>query len=392
MKIGFVTTHNVKRRPQRTASYLFEAMSKFATVEHVVPETAATARLGRIGTVLNRRFSSQPRNSALEVRYAAEVSQRCSAGDLDLIVGLYASAIIPRLELPDGLPVVHISDSTMQLHAAPGSGYPRPNRRQLRNRCELDNQTCRRIDLGIYPSEWAAESAVRDCGLPPDRARVVEWGGAGEDDLPSPDRRPPRQGERIELVFIGQAWLRKGLDRALAATEHIADQGRPIRLTTIGCRIPRRLKIPQLRELGTLALHEDKDRELFETVLQESTCLVHPARSECYGHVLVEACARGVPVICTRVEGMPTIIRDGENGLLLPSDPDIASFVSAILRIADDDALAHALCQGARRAWEERLSWAAWGRRFAELVEPLLACRSDSKDSSRGSLGALSRG
>lgn len=373
MKIGLVTIHNVMRRPHRTAHYLHEALAAVASVEHLEPRLAERTRQGRIGDFVNRRLRGISRHDSIERSYAAAVGERCGAGDLDLLVALYGSNIIPRMVLPDGLPLVHISDTTLPLIAASSSDYPRANRRQLRQRLEFERLTCRRADLAVYPSEWARDSAVRDCGLDPDRAHVIEWGGAGEGDLPELDRRPPGADERIELLFIGQAWRRKGLDRLLAAAERIERQGRSVLVTSVGTRVPRRLRSPLLREVGSLALDRAEDRERFERLLAGASCLVHPARSECYGHVLVEAAARGVPVVCTRVGGMPTIVRDGENGLLVDADADAPALASTILRIVEDPMLARTLSEGARRAWSERLSWASFGRRFVELVRPLVS-------------------
>ena len=58
-------------------------------------------------------------------------------------------------------------------------------------------------------------------------------------------------------------------------------------------------------------------------------------------NVLVEAMAAGTPVVATAVSGIPELVRDGENGLLVPPD-DPAALADALLRL-------HAR-PGARRA------------------------------------------
>jgi glycosyltransferase involved in cell wall biosynthesis len=57
--------------------------------------------------------------------------------------------------------------------------------------------------------------------------------------------------------------------------------------------------------------------------------LVHPARMEGLGVSLLQAASAGVPIIASRVGGIPEAVRDGENGLLVPPG-DIAALRAAI--------------------------------------------------------------
>ncbi len=55
---------------------------------------------------------------------------------------------------------------------------------------------------------------------------------------------------------------------------------------------------------------------------------------EPFGRVLIEAMAQGLPVIAARNGGVPEIINDSENGLLVPpeSPPDLANAIKTLLR------------------------------------------------------------
>ena len=59
-------------------------------------------------------------------------------------------------------------------------------------------------------------------------------------------------------------------------------------------------------------------------------------------HSVVEALAVGTPVVATAVGGVPEVVRDGENGLLVPAG-DVDSIAGAIGRLAGDEALRAAL-------------------------------------------------
>lgn len=80
--------------------------------------------------------------------------------------------------------------------------------------------------------------------------------------------------------------------------------------------------------------------------------LALPSLNEGMGRVLVEAMAAGLAVIGTNVGGIPDLIKDGENGLLVPP-ADVGALEKAILRLVDssDERLAmgrkgRALCRG----------------------------------------------
>lgn len=61
-------------------------------------------------------------------------------------------------------------------------------------------------------------------------------------------------------------------------------------------------------------------------------------RQEASGTVFVEAGAMGVPVVGTRVDGVPEMMREGENGFLVPLD-DITALTAALRRLVEDPEL-----------------------------------------------------
>ena len=69
-------------------------------------------------------------------------------------------------------------------------------------------------------------------------------------------------------------------------------------------------------------------------ILYAADAALLSSRWENFPHLVVEALAVGTPVIATAVGGVPEVVRDGENGLLVPAgDPD--ALAAAIRRLLD---------------------------------------------------------
>ena len=106
--------------------------------------------------------------------------------------------------------------------------------------------------------------------------------------------------------------------------------------------------------------------------MDASTFLLLPSRSEGMGRVIVESLARGRPVLGARVGGIPELVEDGVNGLLVDPE-DAAGLADALVRLASDRALLERLAAGARASAEPWLATPEqYAARMGELVERVL--------------------
>jgi glycosyltransferase involved in cell wall biosynthesis len=103
--------------------------------------------------------------------------------------------------------------------------------------------------------------------------------------------------------------------------------------------------------------------------MDEARVLVLPSRSEGLPRIVVEAFCRGRAVVGARAGGIPDLVVDGENGLLVAPE-DAEALAEALVRVLSDRALAERLGAGARRSAEP---WIAspedYARRVRELVD-----------------------
>ena len=176
--------------------------------------------------------------------------------------------------------------------------------------------------------------------------------------------------ERPQALFVGVLELYKNVD-GLAEAWRLAAPAVPsarLRLVGSGTRpdVVERL-VADLPEQTTWTNRLETAE--VAVALDASTALVLPSRSEGMGRVVVEALCRGRPVVATRVGGIPDLVRDGENGLLVEPG-DTAGLADALIRILSDRPLAERL---AARARESAEPWLATPEEYAaKLREAVL--------------------
>jgi glycosyltransferase involved in cell wall biosynthesis len=176
--------------------------------------------------------------------------------------------------------------------------------------------------------------------------------------------------ERPQALFVGVLELYKNVD-GLAEAWRLAAPAVPgarLRIVGSGTRtdVVERLLADLPEQTTWMNRLEAAEVAL---ALDSSTALVLPSRSEGMGRVVVEALCRGRPVVGTRVGGIPDLVGDGENGLLVEPE-DTRALADALVRILADRELAGGLAARARESVEP---WLATPEEYAvKLREAVL--------------------
>ncbi|MGH2787981.1 MAG: glycosyltransferase family 4 protein [Actinomycetota bacterium] len=150
-----------------------------------------------------------------------------------------------------------------------------------------------------------------------------------------PDAAPAP--ERTRVAFVGVLQASKGVDIILDAWPSVLHRVPNAELTVAG-NGPMSEELR--RQAARLGINESvrflpaTSREGVRELLDDSSCVVLPSRSEGLGRLVIEAMARSRPVVATRVGGIPELVEHGHTGLLVdPGDPeDLARSLAAILR------------------------------------------------------------
>lgn len=128
----------------------------------------------------------------------------------------------------------------------------------------------------------------------------------------------------------------KGIEDAIEATAQLRELEPPVHLVLVGDG-PQRQALEELAEgLGVRdRVHFLGLRRDVPYLLPLLDLLVLPSRNEGMGRVIVEAQAAGLPVVATRVGGIPDLVADGRTGLLVPPG-DPAALAAAVRSLHGD--------------------------------------------------------
>lgn len=209
----------------------------------------------------------------------------------------------------------------------------------------------------VFVSEWMRRSF--ETYLLPNARHSVIYNGIEISDLDPHRIAPvPLMGD-LKVLFPGGDKVDKGLDIVIMAMSRLREKVVNARLYVAGTMEPNE----SIRELIAANGLEDNVTFLgflpppeYRSILRSVDILCMPAKNEAFGLVFLEAMAMGKPVVATSLGGIPEVVKDGRNGLLVDRTPE--SVASAIVRIFSDEKLRKQMEQNdesdiKRFSWDE---------------------------------------
>jgi len=322
------------------------------------------------------------------------VSRELVARDVDAVI-CQGTSMIPYLDTCKPLILWH--DSTWQCLMQVDFDEFRSCHPLL---WEWDNMTLNKCNLAAYAADWVRNETITHYNVNENNLAVVPFG-------PSID--PPSEGlcsacigerssKQCNLTFIGVDWVRKGLPIAYSLMDKLNRKGLPTILNVIGVGTPDSgaevldgvntgYKVFNTEKLFLLRLYGDRrvkihgkldktdaqQYEKFNNVISHTHFLVHPAIFECFGVVLAEANAYGVPVLATDGFGPQSIIRNKLNGRLFEREYFVQKAAEFVIKymMTYDDYLT--LAQSSFNEFNTRLNWDVNARLLLEYAHSLCA-------------------
>jgi glycosyltransferase involved in cell wall biosynthesis len=241
---------------------------------------------------------------------------------------------IDQICLPRYERVICVSDDLLESCLA--AGVPAKNCVLLENG----------IDAVEYTRQRSAAEAKAALGLPPDGLVV----GA-----------------------VGRLSGEKGFDVLIRSTHALVSRGLDVRLVVVGegserANLERLIRELNLTDRVRLAGWQPDVRGHFEAM----DVFALSSLREGLPNVLLEAMALEVPVVSTRVNGVPRLVQDGRNGFLVNAG-DQDALTTALAGLLTNPALRELFRAAGRRTVETRYSFATRMQRLKRLYDELLA-------------------
>jgi glycosyltransferase involved in cell wall biosynthesis len=248
---------------------------------------------------------------------------------------------------------------------------------KVRRYHRLDGLTLPRADRVVAVAESARTIVVNE-GVAPGRVAVI-FNAVDAVDLRAAESRAEARAQlglapdATVACVVGRLSHEKGQDVALRALARLRDEGVAVTFAFAGDGPDRAALEALARELSL------GDRAVFlghqprvGRVYAASDLLVMPSRSEAMPNALLEAMTVSLPVVATRVGGVPEVADDGDHALLAaPDDP--AALADAVARVVRDRSAANDRAARARARALDRHDPRRRAARYVDLYESVLS-------------------
>ncbi len=216
--------------------------------------------------------------------------------------------------------------------------------------------------------------------------RTIDVIGAGLDDLPP--RLPPEQVVADYqllspfVLFIGRANQDKGAIDAAKAILALRQQGETVTLAIIGQVAPdfdrfyKGLSDAEKKGISLLGTLSDSEKH---ALLEVCALLLMPSHSDSFGIVFLEAWAHSKPVIGAHAGGIPGVIDNNVNGILVPYG-DVSALSQAVYRLLTDMGLNRIMGQKGHEKIAEKYNWNHVVERTMNNYQKCLAYSSQSTE------------
>ena len=316
---------------------------------------------------VRRQNYLRDREPAVQKGYARQLERTLKGVEVDAVV-VPGSTLLAYVDLPH--PLVFWSGSTFASMIDFNDGFSRLNQETLRRGHEMEQAALSNCALALYASDWAANSAIDNYDIDPNKVKVVSYGPNLRHNHTAADIRAYIEAKTFEtckLLFVGRYWGSKGGAKVLEVARRLNEQGIRTELDIVGCAPP--YAVPDyVRVHGWVRKETTEGLALFDKLYKEAHFFVLPTLAEAFGVVFAEASSYGLPSIAPRIGGITTAIKDGRNGWLVDPKEGAEPYISNITYLFSDPERYRELSTRSFNEYQTRLNWTAAGQKARALI------------------------
>lgn len=173
------------------------------------------------------------------------------------------------------------------------------------------------------------------------------------------------------VLFIGGPWFLKGVDILISAFKIFTKKHPEYSLKIFGFSDERKFFEEQIDGFDNIELHGPIRYEQVISMMSNCSIFILPSRTEAMGCVMIEAMAAKKPVIASNVDGIPSYLKNGYNGLLFQSE-NVIDLSDKMTYLAENNNYALKLAENSYNYVHKLISEENYMKEFNIMVETVL--------------------
>jgi glycosyltransferase involved in cell wall biosynthesis len=274
-------------------------------------------------------------------------------------------------------PSVLVHDTTFASLLNYYNGFTGLTKRSINAGNTMYQRALDRVDAAVFSADWASQSALIDYGIQSSKVFTVPL-GANLEQAPDAEKVNIWIADRVRnevcnLLFLGVDWIRKGGPDILHMIKYLNGKGIKTVLNVVGVtpEIPEDYKA-YVNVIGFLRKSVPKESVQLSNLLETSSALILPSIAECYGCVFCEANAYGLPALGRNTGGIPEIIKEGVNGLMLGSHESPEAFANRWSDIWLNKESYKEMANQSRIEYDNRLNYDVFAHTLEQIMSKVI--------------------
>ncbi len=291
---------------------------------------------------------------------------------------ILSSGSLEIAQIDTKIPLTFWADATFNSIVNYYPDYTNLDKQSLANGDYLEKESLSKSRLQFFASEWAAKDSINYYKSDPNKVKIIPFGANLIDNPKYEDIKINinlRKLDKVNFLFVGVNWYRKGGDIATKIVEKLRLNGVNACLHVVGC-MPNIDNLPEyIKTYGYLNKSNNQEYQKLVELYDQAHFFIMPSRYEAFGIVVSEANSKGLPVIGSKTGGLQYIIKNNINGFLFDYDNQKSSieFIATQLQILINDIEKYReLCLSSYNEYSSNLNWNTSGQKIIKELYKII--------------------